>query len=351
MGEAGELGERLAWLRAAAAAEGIEHLAVASPARAPSAEIFDAWLGSGEHAGMAWIERQRERRLSPELFLPGVASVVSVAWNYLREQPAQPPPPAPRAAEPERTSAPAQPAGEAPALRIARYAWGEDYHRVLRAKLERIVARLRERRPSLVARVAVDSSPVQERHWAAQGGLGWIGRNRCLIVPGIGSWVVLGEIFLDLELPAGEPLAPRCGECRRCLEACPGGALREGRPLDARRCIAYWTVEHPGAFPEEDLPPLAPWLYGCDLCQEVCPWNVSAPVSDEPLAGEIAEALRWSPAAWASLGEEAFVKRFGGTPLGRLGYARVLRNAEKVSGPGARRGSGPRARESQPGAG
>jgi len=259
--------------------------------------------------------------VQPERLLAGVQSIVCVAWNYFRGWPSG--------------SADGADAGDAgadgEALRIARFAHGRDYHAALRERLRRLLAHLLTIVPQLRGRVAVDSAPVLERTWAARAGLGWIGRNRCLIVPGLGSWVVLGEILLDLPLPGGTPLADGCGDCRRCLEACPGGALRESLPLDARRCVAYWTIEHRGIFETPQMPPLAPWVFGCDTCQEVCPRNREARPCDEPRATVMDEATRWSATDWERLGAEGFAWRFGETALARSGYEGILRNARRVA--------------------
>ncbi len=298
---------------------GIERLGVADPAQRPDGALYDDWLARGDHAGMAYLARRRAERLDPHGFFPGVRSILCVATNYYRGRDCE--------------------AGSTrPHLRIARYAWGHDYHQGLRGKLEQLLAGIAARVPGVRGRVAVDTSPVLERHWAARAGVGWIGRSGALVVPGLGSWVFLGEIFLDVPLPTGAALASRCGSCRRCVEACPGGALAPDRPLDARRCIAYWTIEHRGAFPRSGLPPLAPWLFGCDICQEVCPWNRAAPQTQEPAADEILCARGWAPEDWERLGAEGFAQRFGETALARAGYGGILRNLHGTAAPAGQEG-------------
>jgi epoxyqueuosine reductase len=317
----------LAALRASGKRLGLDRVAIADPKRRPAAEAFDAWLARGDHAGMGYLARRRDERIEPERFFPGVGSIVCVAWSYHHPESSR--------------------AGERPpvAHRIARYAWGSDYHDPLRARLEAVLRELKALVPALEGRVAVDTPPVLERHWAAQAGLGWIGRNGCLIVPGIGSWVFLGEIFLNAALPPGEPLKPRCGTCQRCIAACPGGALRAERPMDARRCVAYWTIEHRGAFPTEELPPLSPWIFGCDVCQEVCPWNTvdreqaaqAAPTEDaaaiaaQSTAEVVVAAQSWCGADWERLGQAGFAREFGETPLARAGYPGILRNVRRLA--------------------
>ncbi len=302
----------LAFLQEEAARLGIDRLAVADPARRPDPAVLDGWLADGLHAGMTYLERHRELRLDPNRLMPGVRSIISVALGYASNPGVDP-----------EAAAPHGP-------RVARYALGRDYHHVLRRKLEALVARLRERRPGLRTRIAVDTAPVLERHWAVAAGLGWWGKHGCVIVPGLGSWVFLGEIFLDAPLPFGVPLVPRCGDCDRCLRACPTGALVGPARLDTRRCIAYWTIEHRGDFPPE-APRLSPWLFGCDRCQEVCPWNRDVrPAVDPELApfwpdrpGDLQE--------WLALDATSFARHFKPTAMERAGLAGLQRNARRLA--------------------
>jgi epoxyqueuosine reductase len=289
-----------AGLKREAARLGIDRVGIASPDRRPPRELFEAWLARGRHAGMLFLTRQREERVDPARLLPGLGCVISVALGYL-----------PSAAPPETGP------------RVARYAWGEDYHEVLGRKLRALLGWLEREAPGARGRCAVDTLPILERHWAAQAGVGWIGRHGCLIAPGLGSWAFLGEILCDLPLPADPALEPRCGECRRCLEACPTGALSADGPLDARRCIAYWTIEHRGPFPEQ-RPRLAPWLFGCDACQEACPHNQGVPIARaDPPAWSA-----WGAAEWRALDETGFERALGRTPLARPGLKGVRRNLE-----------------------
>jgi len=308
------LTERLAHV---AAAEGLVY-GIASPAQRPDASVLQAWLRAGHAAGLDYMQRHVALRLEPERFAPGTGSILCFAWNYHRRDPE----PAPRGAPHRR---------EDRGFRIASYAWGRDYHHSFKQKLHRLLRALQVVEHRLRGRVAVDTAPVLERHWAAASGLGWIGRNGCLIVPRIGSRVFLGEIFLNVAMPPGRRLAAACGECRRCIAACPGQALSLTAPLDARRCRSYWTVEHRGPFPEgNEMPPLDPWLFGCDVCQLVCPHNEAAPEADVGWAPEVPAALGWGAGAWRALGAEGFARLFGGTPLARTGYEGILRNLERI---------------------
>ncbi len=286
---------------------GLDRWGVADPiAGRPDPAILDDYLETGRHAGMGYLARHREARLDPRHFFPGVRSILSVALSYYVAAPEKP--------------------GR---LRISRYARGADYHRVLRQKLRAIARSLRAWVPGIQSRIAVDTAPVLERHWAEQAGIGWIGRHGCLIVPGLGSWVFLGEVFIDVPLPPGTAPERRCGTCRRCLEACPTGALVAPGLLDARRCVAYWTVEHRGAFPTE-TPPLSPWLFGCDRCQEVCPWNRHPAPTREEAFLPVWEGAPRDPAGWEGLTEDVFARRVAPTPLERAGREGLARNARRL---------------------
>jgi epoxyqueuosine reductase len=212
--------------------------------------------------------------------------------------------------------------------RLARYARGADYHGTLRERALRVAARADERwRGAWSYRVCVDSTPIAERSFAAAAGLGWIGKNGCLISEDEGSYLLLAEILTDLDLPVDEPVADQCGSCTRCLDACPTGAFLEPGVLDAARCIAYWTIEHRGPIPDRWKPALGDHLFGCDVCQEVCPWNA-------PL-----EALASGPAAAAptrreilAMGKGAWKRRFGKTAVNRAARRGLQRNAAASAG-------------------
>ena len=218
---------------------------------ATEARYLDDWIAEGSHAGMAYMERNREVRLNPAELVEGARSVISVALNYYPEK--------------------KQPVG---APRIAFYAYGKDYHKVIKEKLRKLWQSVLEKLPAPhAARVFTDSAPLLERYWAWRAGLGWIGRNTNLIIPGKGSYFFLGEIVTTLQLSYDGPMKSRCGSCRRCLDACPTKALDRERHIDARRCISYLTIENKGSIPSALASRLGDRLYGCDTCQEVCPWN------------------------------------------------------------------------------
>ncbi|MCB9557526.1 MAG: tRNA epoxyqueuosine(34) reductase QueG [Deltaproteobacteria bacterium] len=226
-------------------------------------ERFETWLAAGQHGEMRFLERNVALRRDPRLLLPDAQSAVVLAMAY------------------SGGSDPATRPGEG---RVARYARGQDYHRLLRQRIEQLVAALRERYlEPLSYRVAVDSAPLLERELAEAAGLGFIGKNTMLITPGIGSYTVLGTLLLSIALPANERQPSRCGSCDLCLKACPTAALVSERQLDARRCISYLTIEKRGEISPELRRQIGDWVFGCDICQEVCPFNARPGAAVEPM--------------------------------------------------------------------
>jgi epoxyqueuosine reductase len=224
---------------------------------------------------------------------------------------------------------------------ISRYAWGEDYHDVMRRGLERLEGMLREHAgATLESRICVDTAPLLERSYARLAGLGWIGKNTCLINQRQGSWFFLGELLVSLEIAPEAPPPDRCGSCTRCIDACPTAAIVPGKGLDATRCISYFTIELRGAIPEEMRGEMGAHVFGCDICQDVCPWNRRAPVTDEEAFAPRHFAPRLEE--MGAITEEEFHAMFRGTPVSRARYRGFLRNvavamgnagAEKFRGP------------------
>jgi epoxyqueuosine reductase len=256
---------------------------------------------------MQWLAspRHRERRADPALILPGVRAVVCVA---LIHDPG---------ADPER---------DRRLGRIARYAVGEDYHRVMHERLARLVGEIEAALPGAHALGYSDTGAILERGWAERAGLGWIGKHSGLLSTTIGSWFLLGELLVDRDLAPDAPL-PRehCGTCRRCLEACPTGAIVAPYQLDARLCISYLTIEHRGPIPRELRASIGDWVFGCDLCQEVCPWNRFAPPASE--ARLHARKLEgWTLERFLELDDADFARLFATSPIRRAKRAGFLRN-------------------------
>ncbi len=280
------------------------------------------WLAAGCHGEMAWMARHGTRRTRPAELVPGTRSVIMAAMDYLPE-------PVPAPADP-LTGAMADPQTDPQTdpqqAVIARYALGRDYHRVLRRRLQTLADRITAAVGPFGHRVFVDSGPVMEKPLAAAAGLGWIGKHTNLIDRGAGSWFFLATLYTDLDLPHDSPATDHCGCCRACLDACPTGAITVPYRLDARRCIAYLTIEHPGAIPEALRPLIGERIFGCDDCQLCCPWNRFAQPTAEPdfrprpglAAATLAGLFAWD--------EATFLSRTEGSALRRLGHDRWLRN-------------------------
>jgi epoxyqueuosine reductase len=292
-----------------ASEEGFAACAIAGAGQADPEGRFAAWLASGHHADMDWLARTRDMREDPRLVLPGARSVVMVA-----------------AVHPVRPSV-AFPPGHA---RVARYAWSRDYHRALRKPLKRVADKLGALDLHSQSRVFIDSGPVLERAWGARSGLGWIGRNSLLLRPGLGSWFLMGSILTTVPLATDSPLPDRCGSCTACVDACPTGAILEGRQVDARRCLAYHTIENRGDLPEDIAESLGDRVFGCDICQEVCPWNQRAQVPHHPALAPRPGMESLEPASVTLLDDQAFLERFAGTAVMRAKAAGMRRNATAV---------------------
>lgn len=293
---------------------GFHLVGIVDPRSGIDTHAYRDWLKRGHHAGMGYLSRPDaiEKRANPGLIIPDVRSMVVVGINYY----------------------PGDFPGRTEGLgRVSRYAWGLDYHEVIVDRLQRLVDWIEEATPGhLTHRAYVDHGPLLERELARRAGLGWFGKNTNLIHPDLGSYFFLGELLLDLEL---EPNAPfeddRCGSCTACLDACPTGALISPRVLDARRCISYLTIEHRGAIPAEMRPQMGDWIFGCDVCQEVCPWNKRFARPQEDSAFHPSRPTL-NPIELLALDEAGFRQRFWGTPLWRPRRTGLLRNAAVVLG-------------------
>ena len=265
---------------------------------------------------MRWMERDPARRANPAAILPAARTVISVALGYYRgDWPAAP------------TGEPAPPRGK-----IARYAWGRDYHKRLKKRLLRLVAAIRELEPAARTLAYVDTGPVLDRAWAERAGLGWIGKNTNVILKGRGSWSFLGEIVTDLPITPDSPARNYCGRCARCIAACPTGAIVGPYELDARRCISYLTIEHRGPIPVELRPAIGTRIFGCDDCQEVCPWNRFATRTANPDFAERPEQQTPELIPLLRLDASSFADRYQGTAVRRAGRDRFVRNVAVALG-------------------
>jgi epoxyqueuosine reductase len=308
-------GQLIAELRSAALGLGFARLGIAQVARPPHHDAFRAWLMSGLAGPMhAWLARHEPLRGDPASLLEGAKSVIMLATDHARGTGNLTPP-------------------EPGVGCVARYAWGDDYHDLLRSRANELGRWLERRVPGCSTRGVVDSAPLAERDFAWLAGLGWFGKNTMLIDPRAGSYFFLTAILTDVDLPADTPLmTDHCGTCTACLDACPTQAFPEPRVLDANRCISGLTIEERGAVPEDLRAGMGDWIFGCDICQEVCPWNRHAPGSDDP-AFQPRQAEAALPLAdLLALDDTDFRARFKGSPILRAKRHGLARSAAIVLG-------------------
>lgn len=306
------------FIKAEANRLGFDLIGFTNPSPPQSFAIFENWLAQGRHAGMAYLARPDavERRANPQLILPGVKTIVVVALRYPRPQ--------------DAPAFPAQPTGK-----IAAYAWGEDYHQTIPQRLSELVHRLREETQTPFEwKILTDSGPVLERDLAQRAGLGWIGKNGCLINPRLGSYFLLGELFLTLEIEPDQPFeTDHCGSCQRCIQSCPTHCILPDRTLDAGRCISYLTIENKGAIPPNLREAVGEWVFGCDICQQVCPWNLRfARPQNDPAFYPNPELSRPHLIREIRLSPGGFNEKFNNTPVKRAKRRGFLRNVAVALG-------------------
>ncbi len=270
------------------------------------ADRLEEWLRRDYHGEMAYLARNVDKRLDPRKLVPGAKSVVSLLFNYHTK------------AKPTDSEAP----------RVASYAQGQDYHYVVKWKLKELMKWARSEWGDVEGRVFVDSAPVHERAWATKSGLGWIGKNSLLLNQRMGSFFFIAELIIDVDLEPDTPTTDHCGTCTRCIDACPTGAIIQSGVVDGSKCISYFTIELRGAIPEPVHQHLAPWVFGCDVCQEVCPWNRRAKPHSEPQFTPHSELLEMKRTDWEDMTEEVFSDVFKGTAVNRTGYEGLMRNLQ-----------------------
>ena len=273
------------------------------------AKNFEKWLSNGYQGSMSYLEKNIDKRLNPTILVPGSKSVISLAFNYF----------------------PPKKLIDNNNFIISKYAYGKDYHKVLKKKLKKLFFLMREKIGNIEGRVFVDSAPIHERAWAKLSGLGWIGKNSLLINKNQGSFFFLAEIICDLELEYDEPVLNRCGNCSRCIDACPTDAITKAQVINAKKCISYLTIENKDNIPEELNDSMNNSIFGCDICQDVCPWNKNSKPHEEIefLPKKNLKKLRKKD--WVELTEETFDRIFEGSAIKRTKYKGLKRNIRAVS--------------------
>ena len=274
------------------------------------AKRLEQWLNNGYHAGMEYMARHFDLRIDPSRLVPGARSVITLTMNYYPAEYQQPGVP-----------------------KIARYAYGTDYHYVIREKLNLLLGHIKQHIGDIDGRGFVDSAPVLERSWAARSGIGWVGKNGNLLTKHSGSFFFIATLITDLELPADAPFATdHCGTCTHCIDACPTEAILSPTIIDANKCISYLTIELKDALiPGEFQNKTEGWMFGCDVCQEVCPWNRFSKPHTEPHFSPIPEILNLSKKQWEELSEDAFNRIFKNSPLKRSKWKGIQRNLKIIS--------------------
>jgi len=270
---------------------------------------LEEWLNNNYHGEMAYMANHFDKRLKPTLLVPGAKSVISLMYNYYTHLEQK----------------------DATAPQIAKYAYGRDYHKVVKKKLKELVNFIKENIGEVSGRAFVDSAPVMERQWAQKSGLGWLGKNTLLLSKKAGSYYFLGELILDLVLETDTPVTDHCGSCTKCLDACPTNAFVQPYVLDASKCISYLTIELKNEIPNEFKGKMDNWMFGCDICQQVCPWNRFATPHQEPDFEPHESLLKMRRKEWEEITEELFDTLFKGTPVKRTKYEGLKRNIDFLS--------------------
>jgi len=298
-------------IRARARELGFTHVAFAPVQQlGEERELLEQWLKRAYHAGMQWMRHSVETRTDPTRIVPGARSMICLAMNYYT---------------------PAQHSTHVEKAKISRYAWGDDYHELVGERLKQLEASIAEWYPESRSRRYVDTGPVMEKAWAVRSGIGWLGKNGNVITKDMGSWVFLAEIISTLKLEYDNPIPDHCGTCTACIDACPTGAIVENCVIDSNRCISYLTIEHRGdELPGAENMNFENWVFGCDICQDVCPWNSFQRASDESAFAARPYNLAPSLSELVNMDDDEFRRRFKNSTVKRTKAAGLRRNARTV---------------------
>jgi epoxyqueuosine reductase len=301
-----------AFIKQEAASLGFADCGIAPAARLEEdANRLTDWLKKGFHAGMDYMQKHAELRENPELLVDNAKSVIVFLYNYY----------------------PSKMMDESSPYLISSYAYGQDYHEVIREKLNTLISKVKEQIPDISIRGFVDSAPVLERAWATRAGLGWIGKNSMLISKKKGSFFFISELITDLELDYDLPMGgDYCGDCSRCTDACPTGAITDLRVVDANRCISYLTIENKGVIPEAFKGMYEKWIFGCDICQQVCPWNRFSSPHHEDAFNPSSALMELRKEDWDKMDNEQYKTLFKKSAVKRAKFAGLRRNIEFLSG-------------------
>lgn len=273
------------------------------------APLLEQWLNQGMHGNMGYMENYFDKRLDPRKLVDGAKSVVSLAYNYYPEQDIS----------------------SKSDYKLSKYAYGKDYHHVIKSKLKTLLQHLEAEIGEIQGRVFVDSAPVLERAWASKSGIGWVGKNSLLLNRGMGSFFFLAELIIDVEFEYDAPVQDHCGTCTKCIDACPTDAISEAGVVNGSKCISYFTIELKEQIPPEFKGKFENWIFGCDICQDVCPWNRFSKPHQESNFNPNEDLLGFGKKEWLEMTKEVFNKVFKNSPLKRAKYAGIKRNIQFVS--------------------
>jgi len=266
---------------------------------------LENWLNNNMHGEMAYMENHFDKRLDPTILVPGSKSVISLLLNYFPSQ-----------------------SQSSDTYKISKYAYGTDYHFVIKDKLKHLMYFINEEIGVVEGRAFVDSAPVLDKAWAARSGLGWIGKHSNLLTKQLGSFYFIAELILDLELEYDSPVTDHCGSCTACIDACPTNAIVADRVVDGSKCISYFTIELKNEIPNSVKGKFEDWMFGCDICQDVCPWNRFSKTQNQPLFNPHPELLSMSKKDWEEITEEVFQKLFRKSAVKRTKFSGLKRNIE-----------------------
>lgn len=279
---------------------------------------LEKWLKEGKNGKMQYMENYFDLRLDPTKLMPGAKSVISLLLNYF----------------PAATPTPLEEMGTEGTVKISKYAYGKDYHFVIKEKLKELIAFIKDNIGEVNARAFVDSAPVMDKVWAKKSGLGWVAKNTNLINKNNGSFFFIAELIVDLDLEYDGPVADYCGTCTKCIDACPTAAITEPYVVDGSKCISYFTIELKENIPNEMKGKFDNWMFGCDICQDVCPWNSFATPHNNSHFTPKPEILNFTKKDWEEISEETFNKTFADSPLFRPKFKGIKKNLEFITASG-----------------